>query len=154
MHYRNMAIWISWNINIGRSLNSHDRFPRRKFKNQAPTSCSPGPILSPATISFELQAKMAEEIDLEKCNFCNFGSSVPWPHWCAYLVEVYPHTKLDGNRKNFSWTYVCMDVYSRTDTPEFQSTRSSVGDDLIKVMVQWSSFLKPSSTAIMETITF
>jgi len=57
-------------------LDSHDRCPRRKFKNQAPTSCSPGHILSPATISFELHAKMAEEIDLEKCNFRNFGSSV------------------------------------------------------------------------------
>ena len=40
-------------------------------------------------------------------------------HWCTYVVEVYPHTKLDGNRKNFLWTY------ERTDTPEFQSTRSS-----------------------------
>jgi len=28
------------------------------------------------TISFELYAKTAEEIDLEKCNFRNFGSSV------------------------------------------------------------------------------
>ena len=28
------------------------------------------------TISFELHAKTAEEIDLEKCNFCNFGRSV------------------------------------------------------------------------------
>jgi len=45
-------------------------------KNRAQTSCSPGPILSPSTISFELHAKMAEEIDLEKCNFRNFGSSV------------------------------------------------------------------------------
>jgi len=42
--------------------------------------------------------------------------------WCAYGVEVYPHTKLDGNGKKF--------VDGRTDTPEFQSTRSSVGDDL------------------------
>ena len=40
------------------------------------------------------------------------------------LVEVYPHTKLDGNRKNVLWTY------GRTDTPGFQSTRSSPGDDL------------------------
>ena len=59
-----------------RSLNSHDSFSRRKFKNQAPKSCSPGPILSPSTISFELHAKTAEEIDVEKCNFCNFDSSV------------------------------------------------------------------------------
>ena len=63
-------------INIGRSLNSRDSFPRRKVKNRAQTSCSPGPILQPPTISFELHAKMAEEIDLEKCTFRNFGSSV------------------------------------------------------------------------------
>jgi len=49
----------------GRSLNSNDSFPRWKFKNRAPTSCSPGPILWPTTISFELHAEMVEEIDLE-----------------------------------------------------------------------------------------
>jgi len=74
--YRNVAIWISWNMDTGRSLNSHDSFPRRKFKNRAPTSCIPGLILWPPTISFELHAKPAEEIDLEKCTFRNFGSSV------------------------------------------------------------------------------
>ena len=26
-------------------------------------------------------------------------------HWCTYMVKVYPHTKLDGNQKNFLWTY-------------------------------------------------
>jgi len=57
-------------------MNSRDSFPRRKFENQAPRSCSPGPILSPTTISFELHAKTAEEIDLEKCNFRNFGNSM------------------------------------------------------------------------------
>jgi len=31
------------------------------------TSCIPGPILSMSTISFELHAKVAEEIDLEMC---------------------------------------------------------------------------------------
>jgi len=46
------------------------------LKNRAPTSCSPGPILWPPTISFELHTKMAEEIDLEKCTFRNFGSTV------------------------------------------------------------------------------
>jgi len=40
------------------------------------TNCRLGPILSSPTISFELHAKTAEEIDLEKCNFGNFGSSV------------------------------------------------------------------------------
>jgi len=64
------------NIDIEQSLNSRDSFPRWKFKNRAPTGYSPGPILWPATISFELHAKMAEEIDLEKCTFRNFGSSV------------------------------------------------------------------------------
>jgi len=29
------------------------------------------------------------------------------------VVEVYPHTKLDGNRKNFLWTYGR--TYGRTD---------------------------------------
>jgi len=63
-------------MDTGRSLNSRDSFPRRKAKNQAPIRCSPGPILWPPTISFELHAKPAEEIDLEKCTFRNFGSSV------------------------------------------------------------------------------
>jgi len=65
--YRNMAVWISWNIDITWSLNSRDSFPRRIFENRAPISYRPGVILSPATISFELHAKMAEEIDLEMC---------------------------------------------------------------------------------------
>jgi len=64
-----MAIWISSNIDIGRSLNSRDSFPRRKFQNRAPISCSPGPILWPTTISFELHAEMAEEIALEMCSY-------------------------------------------------------------------------------------
>ena len=64
-----MAIWMSSNIDIGRSLNSRDSFPRWKFKNRALTSCSPGPILWPSTISFELHAEMVEEIDLEMCSY-------------------------------------------------------------------------------------
>jgi len=47
---------MSWNIDIPWSLNSSDTFPR---------SCRPGPILSISTISFELHAKVAEEIYLE-----------------------------------------------------------------------------------------
>ena len=77
------------------------------------------------SISFELHAEMAEEIDLEKCTFRNFGSFMTLTltldrvevTLVAYVVEVYPHTKLDGNRKK-----LFVDV--RTDTPEFQSTRS------------------------------
>jgi len=64
-----MAIWISSNVDIGRSLNSRDRFRRWKFKNRAPASCSPGHMLWPPTISFELHAEMAEEIDLEMCSY-------------------------------------------------------------------------------------
>ena len=50
----------------------------------------------------------------------------PWPwirsrsHWCAYLVKVYPHTKLRQNWKNFLWMYGWM--YGRTDTPEFSKS--------------------------------
>jgi len=87
-------------------MNSRDSFPRWKFQNQPPTSCSPGPILWPPTISFELHAKMEEEIEVEKCTFRNFGSSVTLTLTLTLdRVEVYPHTKLDGNRKNFLWTY-------------------------------------------------
>jgi len=67
--YRNMAIWMSWNIDIPWSLNSCGSFPRRKFENRPHTSYRPGPILSSATISFELHAKVAEEIDLEMCSY-------------------------------------------------------------------------------------
>jgi len=68
-----MAIWISWNIDTPRSLNSHDSFPIRKFENRAPNSCRAGPILSLATISFELHANMAEKIDLEMCSYGQFS---------------------------------------------------------------------------------
>ena len=96
-------------MDTGRSLNSRGR----KFKNRAPTSCSPDPILWPLTISFELHAKPTEEIGLEKSTFRNFGSSVTLT-LTLDQVEVtlvhtsgrgYPHTKLNGNRKNFLWTY-------------------------------------------------
>ena len=69
---RSTEIWpfeFRKNIEIRRSLNSRDSFFRWKFKNRAPTSCSPGPILWPPTISFELHADMAEEIYLEMCTY-------------------------------------------------------------------------------------
>jgi len=56
-------------MDIWRSLNCRDSFPRRKFKNRAQTSCRPGPILSLTNISLELHAKLAEEIDLEMCSY-------------------------------------------------------------------------------------
>jgi len=72
---------------------------------------------------------MAEEIDLEKCNFRNFESSVTLT---LDRVEV-TLVRISGGglpthqirwklEKNFLWTY------GRTDTPEFKSTRSSPGD--------------------------
>jgi len=64
-----MAIWISWNIDIQRSFNCHGSFRRRKFENQALTSCRWGPIRSMTIVSFELHAKVAEEIDLEMCSY-------------------------------------------------------------------------------------
>jgi len=64
-----MAIWISWNIDIRRNLNSHDSFPGRKFENLAPTGCRPGAIVSLSTISFDVHAKVAEEINLEMCSY-------------------------------------------------------------------------------------
>ena len=47
------------------SVNVSDTFPRRKFKNWPPRKCRPGPILSISTVSFELHAKVAEEIYVE-----------------------------------------------------------------------------------------
>ena len=38
-------------------------------QNWAPTSCRPDPILSPSTISFELHAKVVEEMDIEMCSY-------------------------------------------------------------------------------------
>ena len=41
------------------------------MENRTQASCSPGPILSPTiqNISFELHAKVAEEIDVEMCSY-------------------------------------------------------------------------------------
>jgi len=65
----------------------------------------------------------------------------PWPwirlrsHWCACVVEIYAHTKLERNWKNFLWTEVC--TYGRTDTLEFsKSIRTSPGDNL-KLLLNW-----------------
>jgi len=60
---------MSWNIDIPWSMNCSDTFPRKKFEKRAPTGCRPGPILSTSTVSFELHAKVAEEIDLETCSY-------------------------------------------------------------------------------------
>ena len=70
--YGSMALWISCNIDIPKSLKSCDSFLGRKLENRALTSYELGLILSRKAISFELHTKMAEETDLEKCNFRKF----------------------------------------------------------------------------------
>jgi len=54
-------------------MNPRDSFLKRKFKNWVLISCRLGPIPSWSTITFQLYAKMAEETDLEKCNFWQFS---------------------------------------------------------------------------------
>jgi len=134
--------WISWNIDIPGGMNCCDSFSRRKFQNRAPTSCSPGPILLSTTISFELHAKTAKEIDLEKYYFRNFRSSVTLTltldRVAVTLVCIFGrghiniHTRNQIKiRKNFSWTY------GWTDTLQFQS-----GNDL-KMRLRWAVLQVP-----------
>jgi len=54
---------------------------------------------------------MAEELDVEKCNFQNFWSPWPWPWIGSYGIpscishDLYLHIKFHWNRKNFcGWT--------------------------------------------------
>jgi len=95
-------------------------------------SCSPGPILSPSTISFELHAKMAEEIDLE-----NYGSSVTLNFTLDQVEVTLVHIiGRDLPTQEIRWKSekLCgrMDCHmnGRTDTPEFQSTKSSPCNEL------------------------
>jgi len=78
---------------------------------------------------------MAEEIDLEKCSFRNFGSSVTTTltldrvevtlvRICGRGLLTY---QIRWKSENF---FVDVRTDGWTHTPEFQSTRSSVGDDL------------------------
>jgi len=46
-----------------------DSLPGRKFENRTPTSWRPRAIVSQSTISFDVHAKVAEEIDLEMCSY-------------------------------------------------------------------------------------
>jgi len=94
-HYRNMAIWISWNIDIRRSLNCRDSFPGRKFKNWALTSCSPGPILLSLTISFELHESGGGHRPSNVQLWAIVGSSnAPWPWpWPSIGVRSQQHTQ-------------------------------------------------------------
>ena len=76
---------------------------------------------------------MAEEIDLEKCTFRNSGSSVTLT-LTLDRVEVTLVRICGLPTHQIRWKseklFVDVRTYGRTDMPEFQSTRSSVGDDL------------------------
>ena len=78
---------------------------------------------------------MAEEIDLEKCTFRNFGSSVTLTLTLdrveVTLVRICGRG-LPTHQIRWKSEKLFVDVRTdvRTDTPDFQSTRSSVGDDL------------------------
>jgi len=50
-------------------MNCSDTFHRRKFENRTPTSCIPRAVVSLSTSSFDVHAKVAEEIDLEMCSY-------------------------------------------------------------------------------------
>jgi len=69
-------------------------FLQKKFQNRAPKRCRPGVVLSPATISFELHAKVAEEIELEMCS-------------CGQLSEVQMVCDLDLTLDRVKVTSTC-----------------------------------------------
>jgi len=58
-------------------------------------------------------------------------------HWCAYPVEVYPHTELTRNRKKILWTDVRTDMTSNS-----RSIRTSLSDNLIKTKARFSRLLR------------
>jgi len=78
---------------------------------------------------------MAKEIDLEKCNFRNFRSSVTLI-LTLDRIEVtlvcIPGQGLPAYQiRSKSEKLLCGRTDRRTDRPEFQFIRSSLGDDLI-----------------------
>jgi len=133
--YRNTAIWISWNMDIRRSLNSlviaflegNSKIGLRQAVVQVPYYHKQPSVLSCTQNGGEDRARKVQFSKLRKLRDLDLdlrsGRGNTGAH-CAYVVEVYPHTKLGRNRKKNLWTY------GRRDTPEFQSTRSSVDDDL------------------------
>jgi len=111
-----------------------------KTNYSAPISSRPGPILSLTTITFELHAKMVEEIDLEKCNFRNFTSSVTLT-LTLDRVEVIrvgisgrglPMPNLIDIGNTFCRSAL-LNSTGHTRVPIF--IRSSPGDDLIKYLL-------------------
>jgi len=90
--------------------------------------------------SFELHTKMVEEIDLEKCTFHNFGSSVTLTLTLdrveVTLVRICGRG-LPTHQIRWKSEKLCGRTDGRTDTPEFQSTRSSLGDNLMNESCQF-----------------
>jgi len=136
-----MALWNSCNIDIWRSLNSCDCCLRRKFKNLALASCRLGSIVSWSTISFELpvRAKIAEEIDLEKCIFRNFRSSstltltldrvkVTWMRVSGRVLPTHQIISKFGKTFVEGQKYVC--THGLTHLSSIRSIRSSLRDGL------------------------
>ena len=66
----------------------------------------------------QLPLWIAEETDLEKCNFRKFRGPVTLTlnrviqHSHASVIDLYLHTKFHWNRKNFLWTEGCTDVHT------------------------------------------
>jgi len=93
-----------------------------------PTSCRLCSILSQSTISFELYAKIAEETDLEKCNFRNFRSSVTLILTLDQVEVILVCICGRGQpthqiRSKSKQNLFCGRTDVRTDRPEFQSIR-------------------------------
>jgi len=97
----------------------------------------------PPVLRLELHVKVAEEIDL--CYFRNFGRSVTLniaiDRVVVSLVRMcgrgLPTHQIHWKSEKFLWTYVRTNL--RTDIPQFQFTRSSVGDHL-KILYKCISY--------------
>jgi len=121
-----MAVWMSWNIDTPQSLNSRDSFHRSEVENRAPTSCRPGTILSLPTISFELHAKVAEEIDLEICSYGQLSEiqmlrdlnlDLGWGQghiniYSTYRTSSMPNRVTLASRTTEIWPFQCREIWT------------------------------------------
>jgi len=73
---------------------------------------------------FELKAKMAEETDLEKCNFWNFRSSVTLTLTLDRVEAILVHISCRGLPIHQIRSKLEKTFCGRTDRPQFQSIRS------------------------------
>jgi len=99
-------------------------------------------MLSPPTISFELHAKMADDIDLEKCNFHKFGSSMTLTLTLDRVEVALMHISdrdLPTHQIRWKSEKLSVDVQTdggtdgRTDGRSHLSSNPLPGDDLIKM---------------------